>query len=298
MKQWFLSISIFCCALLAHAQVRLLAVADTNKILIGQQYNVTLRATIPQGTDFRWPVADSLEGLELIKAGKLDTILVDKRWQLQQILILSAFDSGYFAFPPQTLLLGSSSYVSEALPIAVLLPDLPEDQEAYDIKDVEDVPFNWWWIILWTVATILVIVGIILLIIRLTRKKPVHAVKRKEPVLPPYEWAVKSLREIEKEQLWQAGKIKMYYSEVTDVVRQYMERALAINAMESTAFEIKQKLKLVEAPEEAKENLNQALYLSEMVKFAKQQPMQADHEKTMADVYAFLEATKPKPVQS
>ncbi len=298
MKQWFFSISIFCCALLAHSQVRLQAVADTNKILIGEQYNVTLSAIIPQGTDFNWPLADSLEGLELITVGKLDTTLIEQRWELQQTLTLSAFDSGYFAFPPQTLLLGTSRYVSEALPIAVLLPELPEDQEVFDIKDVEDVPFNWWWIILWTVVTLLVIAGVILLIIRLTRKKPIVPVKRKEPALPPYEWAVKSLREIEKEQLWQAGKVKLFYSEVTDVVRQYMERALAINAMESTALEIKEKLKVVDAKEQVKDDLNKALYLSEMVKFAKEQPTRADHEKTVADIYAFLEATKPKPVQS
>ena len=43
---------------------------------------------------------------------------------------------------------------------------------------------------------------------------------------------------LEKKELWQKGEIKAYYSELTDIARNYIEEAIEIPAMESTTSEL------------------------------------------------------------
>jgi hypothetical protein len=297
MKRIISAIYFLLFALVAQAQVQFNAQADTNKILIGEQFKVTLKGTIPANTPFEWPQIEKLEKLDLVKLGRLDTILAEGRWELQQELTLSAFDSGYFVFPPQELLLGSSAYESEALAIAVYLPEVAEDQKAFDIKGVADVPINWLRLGLWILLAIALIVGLVFFVRYMLSKSEVAPAVAK-PSLPPYEWAVQELARIEGEKLWQAGKIKAYYSAITDVLRQYMERTLAIKAMESTAYEIKEKLASVALDQNLKDRTNALLALSEMVKFAKEKPGEEEHLKSLQTVYAFVDMLKPKPVEA
>jgi hypothetical protein len=297
MKQLLLVTYLSILALGSAAQVSFTATADTNKILIGEQLQVLLEASMPEGTGFTWPVADSLEGLEVIKTSALDTVLDQGVWKIRQTLTLSAFDSGYFAFPQQRLLLGNSPYFSEAVPVAAFLPEVDPEQEMYDIKGVMDVGLNWWLIggILLAVL-LLVVVGIFGYRYFARHKTPAYKAAKK--ALPPHEWALARLREIEQEKLWQNDKVKAYYSEVTDVLRQYMERALALNAMESTASEIRLKLKEISLDEELKERTNKALYTAEMVKFAKEKPGKETHLALMATALDFVQATAPKPEEA
>ncbi len=288
-----LSIWAALCFFAGQAQLNLTATADTNKILIGEQFDVRLTATVPEGTSFTWPLPDSLVGLEVIRATKVDTALKGDLWELTQTLTLSAFDSGYFAFPPQPLSVGEKVYYSEAIPVAVFLPELSEDQEFFDIKDPLGVPWNWWFIAL-LVAGLLVLIAGGIWGYRYFQKHKNPVYTPPEKAIPPYEWAIGELKKIENKQLWQKGKLKAYYSAVTDVLRQYMERALALNAMESTAHEIGLKLEHLVLSNALQQKVKEALHTSEMVKFAKEHPVPAVHEQTLETAYAFLEATKPK----
>src|SRR5690606_2418017 len=114
-----------------------------------------------------------------------------------------------------------------------------------------------------------------------------------EQMLTPYEYAQLQIGEIEKEQLWQAGKIKEYYSRLTDVMRLYMERQMGINAMESTADELIDNMKERRLATELKEKVDRLLHLRALVKYAKEKPSVSQNENALTTVKHFLEQTKP-----
>ncbi len=58
----------------------------------------------------------------------------------------------------------------------------------------------------------------------------------RKPAIPPYVLAMKALEEIKKEKLWQSGKTKEYYTQLTDTIRNYLDGELGISAMEQTSF--------------------------------------------------------------
>ncbi len=96
----------------------------------------------------------------------------------------------------------------------------------------------------------------------------------------PIEKATSLLNNLEKKELWQKGEIKEYYSELTDIARNYIEEAIEIPAMESTTSELiaglkaaSVKKKMTVTPETI-ENLERVLKQADLVKFAKSKPVE------------------------
>ena len=87
------------------------------------------------------------------------------------------------------------------------------------------------------------------------------------------------LETLEKKELWQKGEVKAYYSELTDIARNYIEEAIEIPAMESTTSELIQGLraasvkKKMTLSQEIIENLERVLKQADLVKFAKSKPL-------------------------
>ena len=107
---------------------------------------------------------------------------------------------------------------------------------------------------------------------------------------------VKKEREkLREKKLWQSGKIKEYYTEVTDILRRYMEARFGILAMESTTDEILESL--TDGGHAAAPQLNilrPVLTMADLVKFAKAQPVPAENEETLASASRFVSETIPQ----
>ena len=290
-----LSISIFLLlSLVGKAQnLSFSATADTDRILIGQQITLTLKGSVPEGTQFTWPtLPDTLKGLQVVAAGKLDTLPENGNWQLSQQLRLTSFDSGYTAIPALALSANDKSVSSPAIAVQVGMPKLKADQDLYDIKKPLEPPFDWLPILSWG-GGILAGAGLLIwLVIWLLRRKKQPKLTP-EQRLSPYEYAQKQLKELEKEQLWQAGKIKEYYSRLTDILRLYLERQMNVNAMESTADEVIEKVESLGFDTRINEKIAALMRTSAMAKYAKENPGPATNERSMATVQEFLEETRP-----
>jgi len=108
-----------------------------------------------------------------------------------------------------------------------------------------------------------------------------HKEKKEEGEIykTPIEKATNLLNTLEKKELWQRGEIKEYYSELTDIVRIYIEEAIEVPAMESTTSELIQALKIaslkkkMELSKETIDNLFTVLKQADLVKFAKSKPL-------------------------
>lgn len=267
--------------------------ADTNKLMIGDQFTVTMRASMVKSRPFAWPtLPDSLKGLELVSESPIDTVEKNNTWYIEQKLVMTSFDSGYSAFPPLLFSSDGDEILSAAIPIFVEFPELSEEQDYYDIKPPMEAPRDWRSYLLWGSL----IVGVPLLlgsIIFLLARRKREFVEPAEPRLPPYEEAMLQLQKLESEELWQNGELKAYYSRLTEILRVYMELELAVNALESTADEIIDRLKRMGLTDSVREPMTKMLRLSDMVKFAKEKPGPEENKNAIDIVRGFLDETKP-----
>lgn len=289
-------LSIFILAISASAgaqQLSFSADIDTNKILIGDQFKLQLSAEVNEGTSFQWPIIpDTISGLDFVNISKIDTTTEDGIWKLRQTLTLTSFDSGYVAIPPLTLKAGNDEASSQALAVAVEFPQLDEKQEYFDIKEPLEPPFNWRPILIGA-AVVIVLGAAIWFLLQWLKKRKNRVELTPEQILTPFEYAQLQISEIEKEQLWQAGKVKEYYSRLTDVMRLYMERQMHINAMESTADELIEKMQELRLHSGLQNRIDQLLHLSALVKYAKEKPGVAQNEEALKTIQEFLQQTKP-----
>jgi hypothetical protein len=121
-------------------------------------------------------------------------------------------------------------------------------------------------------------------------QKPIHVVKPK-PKIKPHITALKELEKLRQKKLWEQGRTKDYYTELTDIVRKYIDDQWEIGAMEMVTTEIVDALKNTAIHEEVLKRLHQAFSVADLVKFAKYTPLATDHDMAFKDCREFVERT-------
>ena len=275
--------------------------ADTNQIRIGEQFHLNFSSGLSPGTKVIFPLLpDTFNNLEVVNRTTIDTISAgqNKELTLLQRFTLTGFDSGYFVIPPFPFVISDNkgktdTVMSEALLLSVQTVAVDTTKDIRAIKGVIDVPFPWHeYLIYFLIAWILV--AIILYVYNKFFKKKKAAVSLpKIPDRPAYEIAIEELQKIEEAKYWQQGLTKKYYIEVTDVIRQYIERRFSIFAMEQTTDEILSYFDRDISKEEEKEKLRFLLRLADMVKFAKVLPLASENETSLQYAYSFVNNTRP-----
>ncbi len=291
----------------AHAQVEVHAVLDSNKIRIGEQTRLDLYLSYDASTNknlnIQWPqIEDTLrKEIEVLNITKIDTTIPDKsrpNFIQQHIqLLITSFDSGYYAIPPFEFVLNndtSNKLLTEALLLEV--NSVPTDTSAAKLKDIKapfDEPFDWKWYLPYVYIALAILTAIIIIILivrRIKKNKPVEVIPEK-PKTPAHITAFAALEKIKEEGIWKDNKIKEYYSEITDTIRLYIEERFNINALELTSDEIIHVFKSQVVDSESKAKLYQILTLSDFVKFAKQIPIEAEHTLTLNNAFDFVKGT-------
>ena len=250
---------------------------DTTKNKIGAEFKLTLKTNVDTLSKVVFPNAKSFGALEVIQSYPIDTIRKDDRYELVKKYGLTQFDSGRYVIPSVKILINKKEYLSDSINVEVANVQVDTlKQKMYDIKDI--VPANessdWWKYLL----VLLVIAGIGAFIYWYIKKRQTKKIEE-EIYKTPIEKATSLLNSLEKKELWQQGEVKAYYSELTDIVRNYIEEAIEIPAMESTTSELIEGLKLASQKKKMKlsqetiDNLFVVLKQADLVKFAKSKPM-------------------------
>ena len=147
----------------------------------------------------------------------------------------------------------------------------------------------------WIVIGILIIGFAIGLYLYLKKKeKKEDGVIHAEPERPAYEVALEQLEVLDGQKLWQAGQVKPYYIQLTDIIRTYLEGQFNLPAMESTTDEIMDGVRATSISDKSKMNLRELLELSDLVKFAKVKPGMEEHTKSMGYARDFVVKTRPE----
>lgn len=180
-------------------------------------------------------------------------------------------------------------------PLALEVAMIPVDtaqKTIYDIKQPLEAPLKLGEIggyALSGLAVVAVVATLVLLIVRRLRKKNKDAEVAKEPA---HIVAIRELERLSNRKLWQNGKIKEYYSRLTEILREYLSGRYGVGAMEMTTDEIVAAMKEVAVEPKYIAKLGSLLAESDLVKFAKYIPSEEYHEESYNTVYYFVEESK------
>ena len=121
------------------------------------------------------------------------------------------------------------------------------------------------------------------------------------PVTPPYDKAIGDLESLKQQKLWQVGKLKEYYSGLSDIAREYIEGQFNVNAVEMTTDDILRDVRELNFDQEIYGKLKDTMELSDLVKFAKYTTSPLENDNAMSDMtdfvnksYEHYQATKAK----
>ena len=253
---------------------------DSTKIRIGSQFHLTLKTTVDTTTRVNFPEGKNFGQLEVLETLPTDTVRKGAMYELVKKYGLTQFDSGRYVIPRLPVVINNKTIQTDSLSIEVasIVVDTLK-QKMYDIKPVMTVetPHSYWWLYVLTGLLVLAAAGYgIWWYIKKRKKQPKEA-----PVhyASPIEKATTQLKVLENKALLQKGAVKDYYSELTDIARQYIEEAIHIPAMESTTAELIEAMRIavkrkgMDLSQETFEQLEKVLRTADLVKFAKSRPM-------------------------
>lgn len=301
MKKFFLSIllaTIFANISFA-GEISVKASLEPADILIGEQSKFKLELIQPNSEKVSWPqFADTLAtNVQIVEKLKTDTTkLSDGRISITSEYLVTSYDSGFYYIPEQIFQTATEKAFTN--PLGLTVNTVPVDENTDDInaeKAVMSAPFSWIEFAKWTgmgLAGVLVIVIIALLLMRFVFNKKVKILPTEpEIILPAHVVALQKLEQIKTEKIWQQGQIKQFYTDITDVIREYLENGYEINAMEMTTDEIVALVKKNKELDEIRNVLKEMLELSDLVKFAKFVPLENENEAVVLNAFMIVEKT-------
>jgi len=285
-------------------EVEVEARIDSNNVLIGDQTNLSLLINQPDSINILFPeFTDTITGsIEIINRTPLDTLRIEnKRLEITMKYNISCFDSGYHYIPPFIFQYNKDSitanWATQPLFLHVSRVDIvPSDSSEviFDIKLPVKMPITFSEIFPWIIGVVLtgLIVFIIIYYIK-KKKKQEPLFKIKKPEEPPHVIALRELDKLKENKLWQKGKIKLYHSELTCIIRKYIERRYQTPAMEQTSNEIIEALVKSGFNDNTQfEQLKMLLFSADLVKFAKAKPLPDENETALLNAYVFVNETK------
>ncbi len=279
LQRWA-TLVLFLCSLSIFSQSpKIASSVDTTFIKIGDQVKWSVTVETDTTAQVIFPDGQTFSPLETVEAFATDTTRKKSRMLLQKSYALTQFDSGAYKLPAQRIEINGVGYFTDSLMVNVAT--VPVDtlkQQMFDIKpllEVEKSNADLWKTLLWILLGLTVLGALFYWFV--LRKKPLTE-EEKVALLPPYDRALLELKNLENSKYLIQDEYKQYYSELTDIVRSYLEEDVHVSALESTTDELITKLELLKDAGELEldtETLNQfknILQTADLVKFAKSKP--------------------------
>ena len=285
----------------AQGKISLSASVDRATITIGDL--ITYTVTVIHDKDVRVfmpSLGENLGGFEIRDYTDHEPREEDGKIIKQVDYIISTFDVGDFEIPPVEIgymILPDSTretLKTESIKIVVESVKPSEDGDIREIKPPWEIPYNWKPVIVGSIIALFAILFIIALIyvIRKRRRGEPILPKKIEPPRPPHEIAYEELKRLADSGFLQNGEIKQYYSEISDIIRQYIEGRYQIIAMELTTTEVLDQLKTTDVADEHFDLFVRFLEACDLVKFAKYVPGKKEHDEIMRLAVEIVDVTK------
>ncbi|MFN8258675.1 MAG: hypothetical protein U0W24_23500 [Bacteroidales bacterium] len=292
-------------------KIRVKAKLDSTAITLGDQVWLTLSAEQEKVENVKFPVFKNkiIEGVDLLDVSDLDTQSTgNNKIIVTQKLLITAFDDSIFRLPAFLFMHNLDSLYTDS--ILLMVNDIRIDStefakidtsQYFTIFDVKS-PINTPWTIKEFIQIyypyLLGLLGIIILVLLViyylkqrAKNKPLIKLPEK-PKEPAHIIALRALDDLKARKLWQSDNVKQYYSELTDILRAYIEARFDIHTFERTSHEILENIKhAVNLKPEIFSLLKHIFTYSDLAKFAKYRPLADENDLCLKYAYQFVENT-------
>ncbi len=244
---------------------------DRDLIKIGEEVKlgITIEATLKDLVVF--PEQQTMGSLEVINSYPVDSVRQEDKLTLFKQYGITQFDSGDYWVPQLKILKNSTQFLSDSLLISVREVEVDTTQQLlYDIKPALEIETNvppdysWmWWLLL------LIPLGIVVFLLSRKREQ-----KSYEETLQPYEWSRYRLQKLDESGLLENRQWKEYYTELTYILRRYIDSKVYGQTLESTTGQLIRELKIamsekgMHITDNSQQSLESILQKADLVKFA------------------------------
>ena len=276
MRLFFVAL-FFLLALTARAQPAATATLDSNHIAVGDA--VRLRIKLPNENGTLVGVATSAwdsSGIAFLSRNAPQP-------PHQQDFLLTSFEEGNYALKPLVVTWQNTNGIidtalTNSVSLQITAPVLPDSAQLLPLKNIVAEVENWTDFVPLAATLVLFALLLGLLFWLFWRKKmppPVVTVPA-APQKSAFDVALAQLNALQAQQLWQNGEHKAYHTQLSFIVRNFLEKELHLPALESTTAEIMVHFK----------NKNKALFAklkyffeqTDLVKFACSEPPPELHD--------------------
>jgi hypothetical protein len=306
-KQYFYLLLVpllVCCYGSARAQnVQVESKLDKASMPIGAQTVLHVAAHIPAKSAITFPqLRDSIGKIKIVKGLKPDTAF-DKNNPASETIThnyaITCFDTGHYVIPELELHTATGTFKTGKVNLKITAVPVDTTKTFYDIKQPFVVHYTFWdwlrdhWIWVVLVAVILLAVpGLIYFL----RKRPEVIIKKAPVVSTLEDITLNKLYALRDKKLWQQN-VKLYHTELVDILHKYLEKRYGIHTEEKTTAEILSSLQEKTMTDSAGNLLAQILKLADLVKFAKENPSPDENEQQMDAAIDFIgQAKEESPV--
>jgi hypothetical protein len=281
--------------------------AERDVIEVGEKLSVAVEVVFEPGVEVTMPVFDDGLGSFAVRAVDTppDTPATDggtaRRWV--HTWVVDTFSAGPAEVPPITVVFTDArtdeategSIVTESLAIEVRSVLAGDEGEA-DFRDIRsalevNVPGAG---PEWMIGGAIALVGVLAAVILALRARRTLAIEEVAPQPPAHVWALRMLAALEADDLIGAGDAETFYTRLSGIVREYIERRFGIMAPERTTEEFLREAGRSAALEEHhKALLAGFLRAADMVKFARHVPTADECQAAFDAARGFVDQTAP-----
>ena len=280
---------------------------EPDSIGIGDRFLYTIEVERDLMQEVYFPdFKQSGEHYEMIEDRPVDTLSREgRRLKLRKSYLMAAFQEGIHNVLPEVMYLDKNIIDTlrgdDTLRLMVTTFEIDSTSHTiFDIKPQRTLKFKFGEIsgyVTWTIIAIIILVLLFLIAKRILAHygKSFSDIFKPAPPLPPHEIALRDLKKLHSERLWQEDKHKLYYSGLTDILCAYIAGQFGVGALEMTSDEIIEAMRGVEIPQKQKMDLTELLRDADLVKFAKAMPEAEANEAAYTMALNFVEQTMPQP---
>ena len=275
---------------------------ESTEVQVGKPFTLDLSLKVPYGWFVEWNdfAIDTLSGqLDIIKRSEVERIAdADSNVIVKQQLTLMTFDTGQIQLPAVGLTYAKSFDDPDRLkaytdPIRLYSTTMTVDTTLAYKSIVEPIaaPIQMKEVFPWILVVLLLVLAVFgVWYWRKHRKTKVDAEGNiiRGPVIPPYDKAVDDLKKLREEKMWQSGKVKEYFSSLTDIAREYIEGQFGVNAVEMATDDILEEIKPLHFSKETYNKLKDTMEVADLVKFAKYSASTLESDTALSSMTEFV----------
>lgn len=281
-------------------------VTPRDSILIADhlRWGIALES-VPEGTGFMFPDFSKGHGDTLVVMGgwQLDTVRTvkdaakKKIYDIEASLLITSFEEGRWTLPPIPVLRveADGQKVDTLLfePVEMDIRTMPVDTATFVVHDIKNqirYPLTFKEILPYLAGGWLFVVLVILIVclLMMRKKNASGADLVKEPA---HIAALRNLDKFRGNKYWAPDKQKLFYSGITDTLREYISARYGLSALESTTAEIFDDLGKTDVPADLYVELKELFETSDFVKFAKLTVPDEDNAKALPLAVRFVTST-------